>query len=69
MVVTFFEDFGRNIIWCSKLLTHFLAAYERSGRAEVDYGHTSLVTTPIEQKVLRLEVPVDDIAAVTVIDG
>ena len=36
MVIRFLEDFWCDIVWCSILLMHLFAWYERSCRAEVD---------------------------------
>jgi len=68
IIVTLLKNFWCYIIWCAKLLTHFLATFVLSRRAKVNYGNSWILAIFIKKKILRLKVSMHDVVLVTVVD-
>ena len=68
VVVAFLKHFGGYVVWRPVLLIHFLAAFVHSRRAKVNDGDSWILAILIEEQILRLQVSVHDVAAVTVVD-
>ena len=68
LIVALLEDLRCDVVRRPILLDHLLTGSVGSGSAEVDNGNACLIPGPIQEKVLRLQVPVHNIAAVAVVN-
>jgi len=68
VIVAFLKHLGSYIIWRSVLLIHLLAAFVHTRCAKVNDGDSWMLAILVQEKILGLQVSMDDFATVAVVD-